>query len=542
MVQKGPVGSAASVRVLLARMSAQSLGWLAGTIALGCAGRLLFVGTAYVVAHDTMRASVELGVLGAVLFAVLRIVQSLARTSVQRDVYAMTSRAVLASDVLAIPSRDLRRVALDGSYYAVALVADATPSFVADVVSSLAIVPLLLAHFEPRLLAIAAMAMVVVTLAAFLLRAMARRLEERSGDAYGAVIEDLIGAIDGRLEIVAGAREAHVAAAFDRQLAGYEKLSRRAALGRAFLGRAPLAAGALSVGLVALLDTSSRMALEGAFVTKALLLAAAVPAIHGAVLGLHGMLRAVVFVAPLVEMLGAESPHRGKKDGTRVELPAPVLGRGLTFAYEEGGVPILTNVSFDWMPGKPFVLAGPNGAGKSTLLRLILGLRLPTAGAITFGGHDGASLDFEHLRRQVAYLPQRPSLGEAHRSVAFALRLSVPGADPKEMRAALERTGVLAMLGEHGSDELATPVGELSAGQRQRVALARVLLQRDARMVLLDEPDANLDASGIELIATIVREMTARGIMVAIAAHTPELATLSHEGKLALPARQAHRV
>jgi ATP-binding cassette subfamily C protein CydD len=82
--------------------------------------------------------------------------------------------------------------------------------------------------------------------------------------------------------------------------------------------------------------------------------------------------------------------------------------------------------------------------------------------------------------------------------------------------------GLLDVLRKKGPDPLAVGVDGLSVGERQRVALARMLC-RDAPIVLLDEPDANLDRAGIALVVDLVRELAARGKSVAFAAHTPEL-------------------
>jgi len=523
--------------VLLARTSRRAVVWLVVTLGLGCAGRLIFVGAAYRLAYAGAQESVQLAVVGAGVFAALRAAQSFLRMNVQRDVYAMTSRAVLASDVLSVPTHDVRRVALDGTYHAVVLVAQQTPAFVSDILASLAILPLVVSTFESRLLVLAAIAMAVVTLVAALLRAVAQRLEQRSVDAYAGVIETLLGSIESRVEIVARAGEEGVGAAFDRQLADYAAVSRRSGFGAALLGRAPLAAGALAIVLVVAFDSTSRAALEGALLTKALLLAACLPALHGAALGLHGTLRSLVFVRPLIELLCAKP--RGEGAGAHhVELPVPVRCRAVSFVYDAGSKPTLSDVSFEWNPEQPLVLTGPNGSGKSTLLRLLLGLRSSSSGTIMFGRHDLASIDVRALRRQIAYLPQRPYLGEAHGTVRAALRLTAPNASDEEMGVVLERTGVRDALREHAEDELSTPIGELSAGQRQRVALARVLLQ-DARMLLLDEPDANLDASGIRLVAMLVKDLSARKTMVAVAAHTQELAQLSASVFVELPARSA---
>jgi ABC-type transport system involved in cytochrome bd biosynthesis fused ATPase/permease subunit len=93
------------------------------------------------------------------------------------------------------------------------------------------------------------------------------------------------------------------------------------------------------------------------------------------------------------------------------------------------------------------------------------------------------------------------------------------------MTRALTRTRLLDALAGRGSSALDVRVGELSAGQRQRLALARVLLQ-DAHIVLLDEPDANLDRDGIAMVRALLEELVAEGRMVAVAAHTRELAEL----------------
>ncbi len=102
-----------------------------------------------------------------------------------------------------------------------------------------------------------------------------------------------------------------------------------------------------------------------------------------------------------------------------------------------------------------------------------------------------------------------------------AIRWLAPEADDAHILAALERVGVAPSLRRAGGDPLEVRVDALSMGQRQRVALAR-LLCRDADLVILDEPDANLDRAGILLVAGILREL-ARDRTVVFAAHTPEL-------------------
>jgi ABC-type transport system involved in cytochrome bd biosynthesis fused ATPase/permease subunit len=149
------------------------------------------------------------------------------------------------------------------------------------------------------------------------------------------------------------------------------------------------------------------------------------------------------------------------------------------------------------------------------------------SGSLRVGGDALDALDLVSLRRHVAYLPQRPHLGEAHVSVRTALGFSCSDAGDDAMTGALGRVRLLEALRlVHQGDPLEVRVGELSAGQRQRLALARVLLQ-DRDVVILDEPDANLDREGIVLVAALANELAKQGKMVAIAAHSAELATLS---------------
>jgi ABC-type bacteriocin/lantibiotic exporter with double-glycine peptidase domain len=524
MLEKQAVGSAASVRMLLSRASRSTRAWLGALVLLSVTGRLLLVVLATRLAGATTTSAVGVGVVSAIVFAAARAVHSFARVGMQRDVYAMTSRAVLSVDVLDVPTTDVRRLALDGTYHATLLGGQLAPALVADVIASVVLVPVLITSCSMRLLALAAAALLAVMLVTFALRSVTFRLERQVADASAAVFEMLLGSIESRLEIVARAGESERMASFERQLAAYQSLVRRAGVRTALLGRAPLAAGALAVLLVVSFDGGTW---SGGAVTQALLLAACVPPLHGALLGAHGMIRSLVFVRPLVDLLvQAERTAEVPSGSHVVSLPLDVSGDGITFAYAPDARPVLRRVSFHWRAGEPLVLTGPNGSGKSTLFKLLLGLRPATAGSIRFGSHDLRDIDLRAFRQQVAYLPQRPYLGEAHVTVRAAMRLVVPEASDPAMREVLARTGVLGALREHSDDELAVPIGELSTGQRQRVALARVLLQ-DLAVLLLDEPDANLDRDGVELVGTLVRELASEGKMVAVIVHTPELAELS---------------
>ncbi len=175
---------------------------------------------------------------------------------------------------------------------------------------------------------------------------------------------------------------------------------------------------------------------------------------------------------------------------------------GITVTYPGRPRPALDRVSLTVAPGERIVLTGPSGAGKSTLLALLLRFLIPAAGIIEAGGVDVAAMDLGQWRRQIAWVPQQPYLfsGSAADNIALG--------EPDMSRDAIVRAAGLAGAAEFidalpsGYD---TPLGErglrLSAGQRQRIALARAFL-RDAPLLLLDEPTAHLDPAGARLIAS----------------------------------------
>ena len=197
---------------------------------------------------------------------------------------------------------------------------------------------------------------------------------------------------------------------------------------------------------------------------------------------------------------------------------------GYEYPQREGHV--LAGVALELEPGQITALVGPSGSGKSTLARLIMRLADPTAGRITCAGVDLRDIDPDRWRGQIAWVPQRPTLFTG--TIAENIALSVPGATRAEIRRAAREAGADVFI-EALPEGIDTPVGEgarrLSAGQAQRIALARTFLA-DRPLLLLDEPTAHLDHDSARAIGETI-ERLARGRTTLLIVHHPELAELA---------------
>jgi ATP-binding cassette, subfamily C, bacterial CydC len=178
-------------------------------------------------------------------------------------------------------------------------------------------------------------------------------------------------------------------------------------------------------------------------------------------------------------------------------LPAPtnrtLRFEDVTFRYERDAPPVLQDISFTLEPGKRVAVVGPSGAGKSTLADLLLRFWDPTSGRITLGGRDLRDLAQTQLRELVGLVSQDTHVFTD--TLRGNLLVANPRAADADLRRALARAH-LSELAEDLPDGLDTHLGEqglrLSGGERQRLSIARALL-KDAPILLLDEPTANLD-------------------------------------------------
>ena len=182
---------------------------------------------------------------------------------------------------------------------------------------------------------------------------------------------------------------------------------------------------------------------------------------------------------------------------------------------------VVVDVSFALKAGHALGIIGPSGAGKSSLVRAIIGAWAPARGRIRL---DGAALDqwdADALGRHVGYLPQDVELFAG--TVADNIARFEPDADPELIVAAAREAGVhdlILKLPAGYSTEIGENGSALSAGQRQRVALARALY-RDPFLIVLDEPNSNLDAEGDAALSRAILSVRRRGGIAIVVAHRP---------------------
>jgi len=215
---------------------------------------------------------------------------------------------------------------------------------------------------------------------------------------------------------------------------------------------------------------------------------------------------------------------------------APITLTDVVLSYPDRSAPALDGVSLTISAGDRIVLTGPNGAGKSSLLALLLRFREPTSGRIDAGGTDLNAIPAGEWRRQIAWVPQQPYLFAG--TVAANIALGEPEATPTAIRRAARMAGaedfIDALPGGFGA-RLPERGLTLSAGQRQRLALARAFL-RDAPLVLLDEPAAHLDPAGARQLMAVIETLMV-GRTVVLVSHSPARAAAS-----ALPAARVLRL
>lgn len=257
----------------------------------------------------------------------------------------------------------------------------------------------------------------------------------------------------------------------------------------------------------------------GVMIAASILVSRALAPVEIAIANWRGFLNARQGATRLSALLEA-LPERAES----MALPRPTRSfqvEGLWVAAPGEQRAILHNISFALEKGVGLGIIGPSAAGKSTLARALVGAWAPLRGAIRL---DGAALEHwasDQLGAFIGYLPQDIELFDG--SVAQNIARFDPGATPQAIIAAAQAAGVHDMIVRlaEGYDTKVGPGGAaLSAGQRQRVALARALYG-DPFLVVLDEPNSNLDAEGDAALTSAILAVRARGGIAVVIAHRP---------------------
>ncbi len=225
----------------------------------------------------------------------------------------------------------------------------------------------------------------------------------------------------------------------------------------------------------------------------------------------------------LKEFLATAAPVR------RTALPA-IRGKlsleRVTFTLPGAERPLLRDLSFEVPPGRSLAIIGPSGSGKSTLARLLAGILAPSSGNLRIDGADAHGMPRGELGPQLGYLPQDVELFSG--SVAENIGRMEDAEDALVIAAARRARAheMILRLARGYETDVGDDGGRLSGGQRQRVGLARAVYG-DPRLLILDEPNANLDIEGEEALVEALRELHGKGTSIVMITHRLNLVSIA---------------
>ncbi|MBB6488512.1 type I secretion system permease/ATPase [Rhizobium lusitanum] len=212
----------------------------------------------------------------------------------------------------------------------------------------------------------------------------------------------------------------------------------------------------------------------------------------------------------------------------RIELPEPsgqISVRDLVWApaQTQGAAPVLKRLNFDIAAGEAIAILGPSGAGKSTLARLLAGIGTPTGGSLSLDGADYRTWNTRQFGRNVGYLAQDVQLlpGSIAQNIA---RFDPSASDDEVTTAAGNAEAHTLILGQRQGYQtvISSSGSSLSGGTKQRIGLARAFF-RKPRVLILDEPNANLDAEGEAALEKALLHAKSSGTTVVIVTHRPSI-------------------
>lgn len=284
-----------------------------------------------------------------------------------------------------------------------------------------------------------------------------------------------------------------------------------------------LAMQSAALGLAAYLAVKSEIS-PGSIIASSVLLSRAVAPIELLVGVWPSLVQAAASWKTLTDLFASTA----SVERERTTLPAP-KGRlqveGVSVKFPDTEAPQLRGVSFALKPGQTLGVVGASGSGKTTLARVVAGALKPQAGAVRLDGAEYDAREGDELARWIGYLPQIPSLfaGSIKDNISrfsTATGIDQETADKGAVQAAMAAGAhELILRLPNGYDTVLGPFGQgLSAGQAQRVALARALYG-DPVLLVLDEPNSNLDQEGEAALMQAILAASARGAAVIIIAH-----------------------
>jgi len=283
-----------------------------------------------------------------------------------------------------------------------------------------------------------------------------------------------------------------------------------------------MALQSLALGLGALLAVDNQIS-GGAIFASSFLIARALAPIEQLIGTWKPIVLARQSYASIDALLASVPLHLAQ-----TQLPAPkgaLTMDGVTVLNDARDGAIVNGVSFAVLPGEVVAVVGPSGAGKSTLIRAIVGALLPDRGTIRFDGADTKDWDPERLAQHIGYLPQDSILfaGSVAENIArFGGEIDTDraGIDAAVVAAAETVGANTLILRLPGGYDHALKLGGrgVSAGQAQRIALARAVYG-DPKILILDEPNAHLDAEGDAALVAALTALKARGCTILIVSH-----------------------
>jgi ATP-binding cassette subfamily C exporter for protease/lipase len=298
---------------------------------------------------------------------------------------------------------------------------------------------------------------------------------------------------------------------------GQQRLSEKTALIISFSRVVRLALQILILGAGAFYVLEGQMT-GGGMIAASIILARALAPVERSIGAWHRFVAARAAHLRLTNLFCASSLAEAP-----VKLPRPdgrIVVESVNYLAPMTREPILTNVSFALEPGQACAVIGPSGAGKSSLCRLLVGACRPYLGHVRLDGADVFSWDSADLGQYIGYMPQQIELFPG----SIAENISrFRGIDSDKLVAAAKLAGVHQMiLGL--PDGYQTDIGvhgrRISLGQRQRIALARALYD-EPQLLVLDEPNSNLDSDGDVALTRTISEMKRRGRTIIIVTHRP---------------------